>query len=103
VLVEAATRHDLVVRLVKRVGDHVVAGTPIAWAWQPSGDPAPWAPGLLGSARPPSRPMSSWYWQTGLLLLVVVIALGVAMWQRAAPSTSTAEPERSAVAGGGPA
>jgi hypothetical protein len=47
--------------------------------------------------------MSSWYWQTGLLLLVVVIALGVAMWQRAAPSTSTAEPERSAVAGGGPA
>lgn len=29
-LVEAAARHDLVVRLAKRVGDHVVAGTPIA-------------------------------------------------------------------------
>lgn len=46
-LVEAAVRHDLVVRLAKRVGDHVVAGTPLAWAWQPSGDRTPSAPALL--------------------------------------------------------
>jgi hypothetical protein len=36
-----------------------------------------------------------------LLFLVVVIALGVAMWQRAASLPSTAEPEPRAVAGGG--
>lgn len=32
-LVQAATPKDLVIRLVKSVGHHVVAGTPIAWAW----------------------------------------------------------------------
>jgi uncharacterized membrane protein len=44
-LVDAAVRADLVVRLAAMVGDHVVAGTPIAWAWSPSVDrrvdPAP--------------------------------------------------------------
>ena len=44
VLVRAATQKDLVVRLVKSVGHHVVAGTPIAWAWHPS------------TERPPSEP-----------------------------------------------
>ena len=39
-LVQAATRHDLVIRLVRMVGDHVVAGTPIAWAWHRSADHA---------------------------------------------------------------
>ncbi|HZD02747.1 MAG TPA: DUF2254 domain-containing protein [Actinomycetes bacterium] len=48
-LVEVATRHDLVVRLARRAGDHVVAGTPIAWAWQPSGD-RPSAPPELRAA-----------------------------------------------------
>ncbi len=49
-LVATAARYDLVVRLAKRVGDHVVAGTPIAWAWRPSADPTPPEPGLLGAA-----------------------------------------------------
>ena len=40
-LVQAATSHDLVVRLAKMVGEHVVAGTPLAWVWQRSGDHAP--------------------------------------------------------------
>jgi uncharacterized membrane protein len=40
-LVGAATRHDLVIRLARRVGDHVVAGTPIAWAWHRSADRPP--------------------------------------------------------------
>jgi uncharacterized membrane protein len=35
-LVRVATHHDLVIRLARRVGDHVVAGTPIAWAWHRS-------------------------------------------------------------------
>jgi uncharacterized membrane protein len=49
-LIETATRHDLVVRLAKRVGDHVVAGTPIAWAWHHSPDrPSP-EPALLAEA-----------------------------------------------------
>jgi uncharacterized membrane protein len=46
-LVEAAHRHDLVIRLAKRVGDHVVAGTPIAWAWHRSPDRPPPAPAML--------------------------------------------------------
>jgi uncharacterized membrane protein len=46
-LVEVARRHDLVVRLAKRVGDHMVAGTPIAWAWRRSSDQPPPAPALL--------------------------------------------------------
>jgi len=49
-LVDAATRHDLVVRLTRRVGDHVVAGTPIAWAWHRSSDQAPPTPALLEEA-----------------------------------------------------
>jgi uncharacterized membrane protein len=40
-LAQAATSHDLVVRLAKLVGDHVVAGTPLAWAWPREGDHAP--------------------------------------------------------------
>jgi len=40
-LVQAATSHDLVVRLAKMVGDHVVAGTPLAWVWQREGDHPP--------------------------------------------------------------
>lgn len=39
-LVQAATRQDLVIRFVRMVGDHVVAGTPIAWAWHRSADHA---------------------------------------------------------------
>jgi uncharacterized membrane protein len=49
-LVDAAAAHDLVVRLVRRVGDHVVAGTPIAWAWPRSPDRPPPAPAVLGAA-----------------------------------------------------
>jgi uncharacterized membrane protein len=33
-LIRAATRQDLVVRLARQVGDHVVAGTPLAFAWR---------------------------------------------------------------------
>ena len=50
-LVQAATRHDLVIRLVSMVGDHVVAGTPIAWAWHRSADHAPHEPGLQKAIR----------------------------------------------------
>ena len=50
-LVQAATRHDLVIRLVRMVGDHVVAGTPIAWAWHRSADHAPPKPGLQKAIR----------------------------------------------------
>jgi uncharacterized membrane protein len=49
-LIETATRHDLVVRLTRRVGDHVVEGTPIAWAWPRSPDQPPPAPALLAEA-----------------------------------------------------
>jgi uncharacterized membrane protein len=49
-LVETATRQDLVVRLAKRVGDHVVDGTPIAWAWPRSHDQPPPTPALLAEA-----------------------------------------------------
>jgi uncharacterized membrane protein len=49
-LVAAATGHDLVVRLAKRVGDHVVDGTPIAWAWPRSPDQPPPTPALLADA-----------------------------------------------------
>ena len=37
-LVRAAARQDLVVRLARQVGDHVVEGTPLAWAWPRSAD-----------------------------------------------------------------
>jgi uncharacterized membrane protein len=33
-LVAVAAHHDLMLVLAKQVGDHVVAGTPIAWAWR---------------------------------------------------------------------
>jgi uncharacterized membrane protein len=33
-LIRAAARQDLVVRLARQVGDHVVAGTPLAFAWR---------------------------------------------------------------------
>jgi uncharacterized membrane protein len=49
-LVDAATRHDLVVRLARRVGDHVVTGTPIAWAWRRSSDQPPPPSALLEEA-----------------------------------------------------
>jgi uncharacterized membrane protein len=49
-LVATATRHDLVVRLTRRVGDHVVAGTPIAWAWPRSPDQPVPPPALLEAA-----------------------------------------------------
>jgi uncharacterized membrane protein len=32
-LFQVAVQHDLVVVLARQVGDHIVAGTPIAWAW----------------------------------------------------------------------
>lgn len=40
-LVQAAARQDMVLRLIRMVGDHVIAGTPIAWAWHRSADHAP--------------------------------------------------------------
>jgi uncharacterized membrane protein len=49
-LIETATRHDLVIRLTRRVGDHVVEGTPIAWAWPCSPGQPPPAPALLAEA-----------------------------------------------------
>jgi len=43
-LVRTAVRHDLVVMVARQVGDHVVAGTPIAWAWgRTAGQPPPGA------------------------------------------------------------
>jgi uncharacterized membrane protein len=45
-LLRAALRGDLVIVLAKQVGDHVVAGTPIAWAWRRSPGPPPEAGAL---------------------------------------------------------
>jgi uncharacterized membrane protein len=46
-LARAAVRHDLVIVLARQVGDHVVAGTPIARAWRRSpGQPPPVAESL---------------------------------------------------------
>jgi uncharacterized membrane protein len=39
-LIRAAARQDLVVRLARQVGDHVVAGTPLAFAWRRRPRPA---------------------------------------------------------------
>ena len=50
-LVQAATRHDLVIRLARMAGHHVVAGTPIAWAWHRSADHAPPESGLREAIR----------------------------------------------------
>ena len=37
-----ATRHGVIVRLRPRVGEHIVAGTTLAWVWRlSSGDPVP--------------------------------------------------------------
>ena len=48
-LVRAAVDHDLMIVLAKQVGDHVVAGTPIAWAWSRSpGRPPPGADAVDG-------------------------------------------------------
>jgi uncharacterized membrane protein len=40
-LVRAAVRHDLVIVLARQVGEHTVAGTPIAWAWRRSATQPP--------------------------------------------------------------
>jgi uncharacterized membrane protein len=41
-LLAQAARHNVRVRLRHRVGEHVVAGTTLAWIWRgPPGDPAP--------------------------------------------------------------
>jgi uncharacterized membrane protein len=46
-LVRVAIHQDLVVVLARQVGDHIVAGTPIAWAWRRSaGQPPPGAEAL---------------------------------------------------------
>jgi uncharacterized membrane protein len=43
-LVRVAARHDLVIVLAKQIGEHTVAGTPIAWVWRRSaGQPPPGA------------------------------------------------------------
>jgi uncharacterized membrane protein len=47
-LVRAAVDHDLMIVLAKQVGDHVVAGTPIAWAWRRAAGPPPGADALRG-------------------------------------------------------
>ena len=49
-LVRMAVRHDLVVVLARQVGDHVVAGTPIAWAWSRSAGRPPPGADALGQA-----------------------------------------------------
>jgi uncharacterized membrane protein len=49
-LVRVAVRHDLVIRLARQVGDHVVAGTPLAWAWRRVPDQSPLHPQLLQAA-----------------------------------------------------
>ena len=48
-LVRAAVDHDLMIVLAKQVGDHVVAGTPLAWAWRRSAEPPPGADALGGA------------------------------------------------------
>src|SRR6185437_8213623 len=50
-LVEVAARNDLVIRFVKSVGHHVVAGTPIAYVWHPSADHMPSELGLQEAIR----------------------------------------------------
>src|SRR4029450_119826 len=48
-MLRATTDHDLMIVLAKQVGDHVVAGTPIAWAWRRSAGPPPGADALGGA------------------------------------------------------
>lgn len=50
-LVQVAVRKDLVIRFIKSVGHHVVAGTPIACAWHPADDHLPFDPGLQEAMR----------------------------------------------------
>ena len=40
-LVRVAADRDLVIRLARQVGDHVVEGTPLAWAWRRGPDESP--------------------------------------------------------------
>ncbi|MGH8823850.1 MAG: DUF2254 domain-containing protein, partial [Jiangellaceae bacterium] len=51
----AATAEDVVVRFVPRVGDHVVAGLPLAWTWRRSSerppDPARLQPYVVKATR----------------------------------------------------
>jgi uncharacterized membrane protein len=49
-LVRAAVRNDLVMRLARQVGDHVVEGTPLAWAWRRGADQSPVEAQLLQAA-----------------------------------------------------
>jgi uncharacterized membrane protein len=49
-LVRAAADQDVVVRLARQVGDHVVEGTPLAWAWRRVRDQSPVEPQLLQAA-----------------------------------------------------
>jgi uncharacterized membrane protein len=49
-LVRAAAVHDLVVRLARQVGDHVVEGMPLAWAWHRTLDQPSASPELLQEA-----------------------------------------------------
>src|SRR5215218_7758469 len=56
-LVRTAVRHDLVVVVARQVGDHVVAGTPIAWAWGRT--PASHRPGPTRCGRRSTRPSRS--------------------------------------------
>jgi uncharacterized membrane protein len=35
-LVDAAARHDAFVAVVPMIGEHVIAGAPLAWVWRPS-------------------------------------------------------------------
>jgi uncharacterized membrane protein len=49
-LVTAAVRDDLVIVLARQVGDHIVAGTPIAWAWRRSPGQPPPSAAALGEA-----------------------------------------------------
>jgi uncharacterized membrane protein len=49
-LVRAAADHDLVVRLARQVGDHVVEGTPLAFAWRRVPDQSSVDPQLLRAA-----------------------------------------------------
>jgi uncharacterized membrane protein len=49
-LVRVAADHDLVVRLARQVGDHVVEGTPLAFAWRRAAGRSPVDPQLLQAA-----------------------------------------------------
>jgi uncharacterized membrane protein len=59
-LLGLATAADIVIRIVPRVGDHVIAGTPLAWVWtvrpappEPpdSPDPARFEPAIAAAVR----------------------------------------------------